>query len=130
MPLLGQELRRREPLKHKEAFNAKDWAKASQCKDTDMEDAPIVSSSDPDDWQDIIETDDIPTKHTHILTPSPHKQWYPRPIPDQGSRVPKKHNLREDTLHQYNKWKKLIPSLVKPMLDYLSKMSGKPLNIN
>ena len=33
-------------------------------------------------------------------------------------------------LHQYNEWKKLIPSLVKPMLEYLSKTSGKPLNIN
>ena len=104
MPLLGQELRRCKLLKLKDAFNTKDWAKANQHKDIDMEDAPIMSSSDADDWQDIIETDNIPgTKHIYITTPPPYKQPYSRHIvPSQGPRVPKKCNLREDTLHQYN----------------------------
>ena len=97
-----------------------------------MEDAPIMSSSDADDWQDIVETDDIPgTKHIYITTPPPYKQPYSRHIvPSQGPQVPKKHNLREDTLHQYNEWKKVIPSLIKPMLDFLSTTSGKFSNAN
>ena len=57
MPLLGQELRRCELLKLKDVFDAKDWAKANQREDIDMEDDPITSSSDADDWQDVVETD-------------------------------------------------------------------------
>lgn len=109
VPLLGQELRRRELLKLKDAFDAKDRAKIKQSQDIIMEDAPIASSSDADDWQDLVETDDIPKYYIH-----------------QDPRTPKKRSLREDALHQYDIWKKLIPSLVKPMLEYLSKTNGKP----
>ena len=49
MLLLGQELRKCKLLKCKDTFDATDWAKANQCKDIDMEDVPIISSSDPDD---------------------------------------------------------------------------------
>ena len=129
MPLLGQELRRRELLRRKDAFDVKDQAKASQCKDTDMEESPIESTN-ANDWEDVVDTDDVPTNHIYISTLPPYKQQYSRHILSEGSRVPKKHNFREDALHQYNEWKKLIPSLVKPMLDYLSKTSGKPLDIN
>ena len=132
MPLLGQELRRHELLKLKDAFDAKDQAKANQHEDIDMEDAPIASSSDADDCQDIVETDDIPgTKHIYITTPPPYKQPYSsHTVSSQGPQLPKKHNLREDALHQYNEWKKVIPSLIKPMLDFLSTTSGKPSNAN
>ena len=130
VPLLGQELRRRELLKRKDAFDVKDQAKVNQSEDIDIDDAPIASSSSADDWQDVIEMDDITTRHIYILTPPPYKQRYSRHVLSQGLRVPKKHNLREDAMHQYNEWKKLMPSLVKPMLDFLSKTSGKPSNPN
>ena len=74
MPLLGQELRRCELLKHKDTFNAKDQAKVNQSEDIDIEDAPIASSSSADDWQDFVETDHITTRRIYISTPSPYKQ--------------------------------------------------------
>ena len=117
VPLLGQELRRRELLKRKDAFNAKDWAKANE-------------SEDIDNWQDVVDTDDLPAHHTvYISTPPPHKR-YSRHTLSNSLRVPKKRNLREDAIHQYNEWKRIIPSLVKPMLDLLTKTSGKPSNTN
>ena len=128
--LLGRELRRCELLKHKDAFDTKDQAKVNQSEDIDIEDAPIASSSSADDWQDVVEMDDITTRCIYILTPPPYKQWYSRHVPSQGPRVPKKHNLREDAMHQYNEWKKPMPSLIKPKLDFLSKTSGKPSNPN
>ena len=126
--LLGQELWRHKLLKLKDAFDAKDKAKSNQSWDVIKEDAPIVSSSDADDWQDVIEIDDVPgTKHIYTTIPPPYKQWYSRHIiPSQGPWIPKNCNLREDMMHQYNVWKELIPTLVKPMLDFLSKTSGKP----
>ena len=124
--LLGQELRRHELLKLKDAFDAKDRAKANQREDIDMEDAPIASSSDADDWQDVVETD---VRVYQIPSPPPYKQ-YSRHILNQGPRVPKKRNLRADVMHQYDVWKTLIPTLVKPMLDFLSKTSGKPSSID
>lgn len=130
VPLLGQELRRCELLKHKDAFDAKDRAKVNQSEDIDIDDAPIASSSSADDWQDVVEMDNITTRRIYILTPPPYKQRYSRHVLSQGPQVPKKHNLREDAMHQYNKWKKLMPSLIKPMLDFLSKISGKPSNPN
>ena len=80
MPLLGQELRRCKLLKLKDALDAKDQAKANQCEDIDMEDAPIVSSSDADDWQDVVETDICIYQ---IPSPPPYKQ-YSRHILNQG----------------------------------------------
>ena len=73
MLLLGQELRRHKLLKHKDTFNAKDQAKVNQSEDIDIEDAPIISSSSADNWQDVIETDNITTRHIYILTPPPYK---------------------------------------------------------
>ena len=128
VPLLRQELKRHELLKSKDMFDGKQ-AKANQCKDIDMEDAPIVSSSDPDNWQDIVETE-TSLPGIYILTPPPDKQQYSRYIiPSQGLQIPRKHNLREDVTHQYDVWKKLIPTLVKPMLDFLSKISDKPSSV-
>ena len=43
--LLGQELRRRELLKRKDAFDAKDRAKANESKDIDMDESPPIESS-------------------------------------------------------------------------------------
>lgn len=125
VPLLGQELRRRELQKLKDAFDAKDRAKANQRQDIFMEDAPIASSSDADDWQDI------PDSHIHqVPAPPPFKLRSYGNSQNQGPRAPKKRNLREDAMHQYDAWKKLIPSLVKPMLDFLTKTSGKPSSAN
>ena len=78
--LLGQELRRHELLKLKDMFDAKDQAKANQREDIDMEDAPIASSSDADDWQDVVETD---VRVYQIPSPPPYKQ-YSRHILNQG----------------------------------------------
>ena len=64
----------------------KDQAKAGQCKDTDMEESPIESTN-ANDWEDVVDTDDIPTNHIYILTLPPYKQQYSR------------HNVS----HQYNK---------------------------
>ena len=122
VPLLGQELRRRELLKLKDEFDAKDRAKLSQSQDIIMEDDPIASSSDADIWQDIVDMDDIPDTHKHQIPA--------RDTVDQGPRTPKKRNLREDAMHQYDVWRKLIPSLVKPMLEFLLKTSGKPSSVS
>lgn len=131
MPLLGQELRRRELLKRKDVFDAKDKAKADESYDSIMEEPPIVSSGDGDDWQDVIDPDDIPDSHIHQNpAPPPFKLGPYGNVLTQSPRVPKKRNLREDAMHQYDEWKKLLPSLVKPMLDFLSKTSGKPSNAN
>ena len=51
----------------------KDWAKVNQSEDINIKDAPIASSSSADDWQDIIETDDITTRHIYTVTPPPYK---------------------------------------------------------
>ena len=66
MPLLGQELRRCELLKCKDAFNTKDQAKVNQSKDIDIEDTPIASSSSANDWQDVVEMNDITTRCIYI----------------------------------------------------------------
>ena len=131
VPLLGQELRRRELLKCKDAFDVKDQAKANESEDIDMDKSPPIESfTNADDWQDVIDTDDLPTHHTvYISTPPPHKR-YSRHTLSNSLRVPKNRNLREDAIHQYNEWKRIIPSLIKPMLDLLTKTSGKPSNTN
>ena len=124
VPLLGQELRRRELQKLQDAFDAKDRAKSLQSRDIVMEDAPIASSSDADDWQDIPASDLHP-----ISSPSPYQpRFFGKTILGRAPRTPKKRNLREDAMHQYEVWKKLLPSLVKPMLAFLSQTSGKPLS--
>ena len=33
-------------------------------------------------------------------------------------------------MHQYDIWKKFIPTLIMPMLDFLSKTSGKPSSVD
>ena len=105
VPLLGRELRRRELQKLQDAFDAKDRAKSLQSQDIVMEDAPIAS----DDWQDIPAGDLHPIStilwQNHSRSSSTNAQ---------------KRNLREDAMHQYEVWKKLLPSLVKPMLAFLS----------
>ena len=55
----------------------KDQAKANESKDIDMDESPpIESSTNADDWQDVVDTDDLPAHHTvYILTPPPHKQY-------------------------------------------------------
>ena len=116
VPLLGQELQRHELLKCKDTFDTKDRAKLNQSQD------------DANNWQDIIETDDICVYQ--IPSPPPYNQQYSKHILNQGPWVPKKHNLREDMMHQYNIWKMLIPTLVKLMLAFLSKTSGKPLSVD
>ena len=83
MLLLGQELRRRELLRRKDAFDAKDQAKASQCKDTDMEESPIESTN-ANNWEDVVDMDDVPTNHIYISTLPPYKQQYSRHILSEG----------------------------------------------
>ena len=82
--LLGQEFRRHELLRRKDVFNAQDQAKASQCKDTDMEESPIESTN-ANNWEDVVDTDDIPTNHIYISTLLPYKQQYSRHILSEGS---------------------------------------------
>ena len=125
VPLLGQELRRHELLKCKDTFDAKYWAKENLGED--IENAPITSSSGGDNCKDVVEIDDIPTKHIYIWSPPPYKQQYSRHVLSQGLQVP---NLREDAMHKYNEWKELMPSLMKPMLNFLPKPSCKPSNTN
>ena len=64
VPLLGQELRRHKLLKCKDTFDAKYWAKENISED--IENAPITPSSGADNCKDVVETDDIPTKHIYI----------------------------------------------------------------
>ena len=120
--LLGQELRRHKLQKLQDTFDMKDRAKSLQSQDIVMEDAPIVSFSNVDNWQDI------PTGDLHLISsPSLYQPWFfGKSILNQAPWMPKKHNLREDTMHQYEVWKKLLPLLVKPMLALLLQTSGKP----
>ena len=44
----------------KDAFYAKDQAKENESEDIDMDKSPpIESSTNTDDWQDVVDTDDV-----------------------------------------------------------------------
>ena len=60
---------------------------------------------------------------SHVTAHSIHFDPTHRHTLSNSLQVPKKHKLREDAIHQYNEWKRIIPSLVKPMLDLLTKTS-------
>lgn len=121
-----RDLRLRELQKRLDALDALD-ALAAQEREEQTQDAmpvdeaPIASSSNAADWEDL------PDSHIHQVPTLPlakRRQW---PVIDkQEARAAKKRNLKEDAVKQYAAWTKLMPSLVKPLLDFLSKASGTP----
>ena len=48
-------------------FDTKDWANANQSEDIDMEESPPIESfTNANNWEDVIDTDDIPTNHIYV----------------------------------------------------------------
>ena len=96
-----------------------DAQKREEDNDIIMEDVAMAESSS--DWEEI------PNYHIHQIPMLPlGKQRSLSLLDHQHAQPAQKHNLKEDTINQYVAWTKLIPSLVKPLLNFLSKTLGTP----
>jgi hypothetical protein len=108
----GQQSKRDEILKriHKLDEKTRNLESISSEHTQDVFDTPAADSKM--DWEDeSVDKQDEPAEHHHN-------------IPTDKPKRHRLHNHKADILNQYKAWKDIIPSLVEPLLSYISMTSA------